>query len=415
VFAETWRTIQLAHETRAVWLSILGISWFWLFGALLLSELPAFVSTVIGGETNVVTLCIVFFSMGVGTGSLLCERLSRGHIELGLVPFGSIGLSVFGIDLFLASEWHHPAGLHLDWLRVLTDGHHLHILADFALIGLFGGLYSVPLFALVQHRSDEAKRSRIIAGNNIVNSVFIVAAALIAGVCRSYLGMSVPQVFLVGAILNALVAIYIYSLLPEFLLRFCVWILVNVMYRLRVTGAERIPHQGAALLVCNHVSFVDSLVLAAVSPRPIRFVMYYRIYQSPLLGWLFRTAKAIPIAGKKEDPALMEKAFEEVEKCLKDGELVGIFPEGMITYTGEINAFRPGVDRILAATPVPVVPCALQGFWGSFFSRKGGPAMQRPRRFWSKVALAVGDVVPADDASSARLEADVRALRGDWK
>jgi 1-acyl-sn-glycerol-3-phosphate acyltransferase len=416
VFSQTWQTIQFARELRSVWLSILGISWFWLYGALFLSELPAFVETVIGGQTNVVTLCIVFFSLGVGTGSLLCERLSAGHIELGLVPLGSIGLSLFGIDLFFASEWHHAVGTGLSSWQVLTDGHHIRILADFTLIGLFGGLYSVPLFALVQHRSPESKRSRVIAGNNIINSLFIVAAAVLAAVCRGYFGLSVPQVFLVGAILNALVAIYIYTLLPEFLLRFLAWLLVNTMYRLKTRGAQNIPNEGAALVVCNHVSFVDSLIVGAMSHRPIRFVMYYRIYQSPVLGWIFRMAKAIPIAGKKEDPELMERAFDEVKKCLDEGELVGIFPEGMITYTGEINAFRPGVERILAASPVPVVPMALRGLWGSFFSRMGGRAMTRPmRRFWSKIELEIGELVPASEANAARLEADVRALRGEWK
>jgi 1-acyl-sn-glycerol-3-phosphate acyltransferase len=274
----------------------------------------------------------------------------------------------------------------------------------------------VPLFAFIQHRSEDSKRSRIIAGNNIVNSAFMVGSAVIAQVCRSYFGLSVPEVFLVGAILNALVAIYIYTVVPEFLLRFCAWLLVNVMYRLRVTGLDKIPNEGAALVVCNHVSFVDSLIVGAMCHRPIRFVMYYKIYRSPFLGWIFRMAKAIPIAGRKEDPALMERAFEEVKKCLDEGELVGIFPEGVVTYTGEINTFRPGVERILAANPVPVVPMALRGLWGSFFSRNGGPAMTRPpRRFWSKIELEIGDVVPAADATAARLEADVRAMRGDWQ
>lgn len=332
------------------------------------------------------------------------------------MPLGSIGLSLFGVDLYLASEWHHAAGTGLSWTTVLTDGHHLRILADFALIGLFGGLYSVPLFAFVQHRSDAEKRSRIIAGNNIVNSAFIVGAAVLAQVCRSLFHMSVPEVFLVGAILNALVAAYIYTVVPEFFVRFCAWLLVSTMYRLKTRGQEHIPEKGAALIVCNHVSFVDSLVVGATCARPIRFVMYYRIYQSPFLGWIFRMAKAIPIAGRKEDPELMERAFAEVKKCLDEGELVGIFPEGVITYTGEINPFRPGVDRILEQSPVPVVPMALRGLWGSFFSRQGGPAMTRPmRRFWSKIELEVGEPIPAAEASSERLEAEVRRMRGDWK
>ena len=324
--------------------------------------------------------------------------------------------SVFGIDLFLASQWHTAAGDDLSPIQVLLDPSHYRILFDLTMIGVFGGLYSVPLYALIQHRSDPTKRSRIIAGNNIVNSIFIVGSAVLAFACRTYLGLSIPQVFLVGAVLNVLVAVYIYTLLPEFLLRFVVWILMHTMYRLRIGGLPNLPDEGAALLVCNHVSFVDSLILAAASRRPIRFVMYWRIYDAPGLHWLFKTAGAIPIAGRKENPALMEKAFLEVKKALDGGELVGIFPEGMVTYTGEMNTFRAGVERILEGNPVPVIPSALRGLWGSFFSRRGGPAMQkRPRRFWSKVELEIGTPIPAEEASAARLEQEVRTLRGDWK
>jgi 1-acyl-sn-glycerol-3-phosphate acyltransferase len=230
-------------------------------------------------------------------------------------------------------------------------------------------------------------------------------------------GLSIPVLFAVAAVCNAAVAVYIYSLVPEFLLRFVAWLLIHSVYRLRQNGLENIPEEGAAVLVCNHVSFVDPLVIAAASRRPIRFVMDYRIYRTPLISFVFRHMHAIPIAPARDDAAMMEAAFEEVAKALEAGELVAIFPEGRITDTGEIYPFRPGVQRIVKRTPVPVIPMALQGLWGSFFSRKDGPAMSKPLRrgMFSAIALTVGvPVVPAA-ATPEHLQAIVAGIRGDWK
>ncbi len=414
ILAETWNIMRLAGEVRSVWLSILGISWFWLFGALLMIQLPVFVASVLNGETSVFTLCLVVFSLGVGAGSMLCERLSRGQIELGLVPFGAIGLTLFGVDLYLSSVHLVPPEAARTAWDVLGDPGSWRLLADFGLIGVFGGFYSVPLFAMLQSRSDPTKRSRIIAANNVVNSLFIVLAAAIAYALRSLVGLSIPELFLAAALLNALVALYIFTLLPEFLLRFLTWLAMSVMYRMTIRGLDRVPDEGPALVVANHVSFVDGFLVGAAVRRPIRFVMYYKIYQLPVLNWLFRWGRAIPIAGRKEDEALMERAFAEVKRALDEGELVGLFPEGMITYTGEMNPFRPGVERILEASPVPVVPMAIRGLWGSWFSRSNGPAMVKwPKRFWSKIEIAIGAPIPAREASSAALEAEVARLRGE--
>ncbi len=415
LFSETWRTIVFAHEKRAVWLSVLGISWFWLYGALFLTPLPTFATHTLGGTASVATLFMVVFSIGVGVGSLLCERLSSGHIELGLVPFGSIGLSVFAIDAYFASHGLHGGASIVGPFDVLGDARYWRLLLDFLLIGVFGGLYSVPLYALIQHRSDADKRARIIAGLNIISSLFLVGSAVIGILCLSVIGLSIPQQFLVAAALNVLVAIYIYSLLPEFLMRFCMWIMMRVMYRLRAEGTEHVPAEGAAILVCNHVSFVDGFILSAAIRRPVRFVMWYRIYQLPVLNWFFRAGGAIPIAGRREDPALMDAAFATVKQALSEGELVGIFPEGLITYNGEISPFKNGIERMLADTPVPVIPMALKGLWGSWFSRRGGPAMaKRPfRRFRSKVDLVIAPPIAPSDADAAHLETVVRGLRGD--
>jgi hypothetical protein len=222
---------------------------------------------------------------------------------------------------------------------------------------------------------------------------------------------------LVTALLNAVVAIYIYLLVPEFLMRFLVWLLVHSVYRLDKRGLEHVPDEGPALIVANHVSFVDALVIAAAVRRPVRFVMDHRIFGLPLLRFVFRTGKAIPIASAKEDPAMMERAFAEVAAALRAGDLVCIFPEGRITDTGELYPFRPGLKRILEETPVPVVPVALRGLWGSFFSREGGAAMTRPWRTrpFRKIGLVAGEAVAAAAATPEGLQAKVQELRGEWR
>jgi 1-acyl-sn-glycerol-3-phosphate acyltransferase len=412
---ETWRNLRFTAQNRTVWLSILGISWFWFYGAMFITQFPNLSRNVLGASEHVVTLLLVVFSVGIGAGSIACEWLSGRKVEIGLVPFGAIGLTLFGVDLWLAAETHAPHGAQT-LAEFARDATHWRMLADLFLLGLFGGFYIVPLYALVQTRSDPAHRSRIIAGNNILNAAFIVAAAALAiGLFAA--GLTIPQLILVTALLNAAVAAYIFTLVPEFLMRFLVWMLVHSVYRLEKSGLERVPDEGPALIVANHVSFVDALVIAAAVRRPVRFVMDHRIFAVPVLNFVFRTGKAIPIASAKEDAAMMERAFAEVAAALGAGDVVCIFPEGRLTDSGEINPFRPGVKRILEETPVPVVPVALRGLWGSFFSRKDGAAMSRPWRLrpFARIGLAVGELVPAPLATPEALQARVAALRGDWR
>jgi hypothetical protein len=411
--AETSRMIGFARESRMVFLSILGISWFWLYGALLLAQLPALGSGVLGGTEHVVTLLLTVFSIGVGLGCLLCERMSAGTIELGLVPFGSIGLSLFALDLAWAASRGAPPAGPIGALEFVRDARHWRIAADLALLGAFGGFYIVPLLALVQHRSLPSHRSRIIAANNIINAGFMVVAAAV-GAALTHAGFTIPQLFLFAAIGNAVVATHIYSLLPEFLMRFLIWTLVHTAYRVRKHGLEHLPVAGPAVLVCNPVTFVDALVIAAACRRPVRFVVDHRLFRIPVLNFILRTGRAIPIAPGKEDPALTPPAFEEIAKALDAGELVCIFAEGRPTSDGDLGPFRPGIERILARTPVPVVPMALRGLWGSFFSRKDGAAMRRPfRRFWYRVELVCGAPIAPAEATAAFLHEQVLGLRGD--
>ena len=406
----TMAAIHAARESRTVFLSVLGNSWFWFYGALVLAQLPLFVKTVLGGSEEVVTLFLFVFSAGVGIGSLLCEKLSGGKVEIGLVPFGSIGLTVFALDLALgspASAAHEAFGAR----AFLTHAGAWRMLADIGLVGVFGGIFIVPLYALIQQRSRPEVVSRVISATNIINALFMVAAAIFGAVALRN-GLTIPQLFIAVAIMNAAVAVYIYTLVPEFLLRFLSWLLVHVIYRLRVVGIERVPERGAALLICNHVSFVDPIVISAACPRPIRFIMEAAIFRIPVLNGVFRGMKAIPVAPAKEDPAVYERAFEVVAKELRAGQLVCIFPEGRLTRDGEVGEFRAGMLRILKETPVPVIPLGLSNLWGSMFSRFAkSPWKRLPRRYLAQITLAVGEPIPAERVSLEGLREAVVALR----
>jgi 1-acyl-sn-glycerol-3-phosphate acyltransferase len=412
---ETMRNLRFSRKNRPVFLAMLANSWFWFYGAIILAQFPLYAKNYLHGDHSVFVLLLTVFSLGVGAGSLLCERLSGHKVEIGLVPFGAIGLSVFGLDLFLASLSYTNTSA-VDMGSFVQQHGSWRILFDCVMIGLFGGLYIVPLFAVIQTRCDRQHLSRTIAGMNIMNALFMVVAALVALTLLSF-GFTIPQIFLVTAILNALVAVYIFTVVPEYLVRFVAWILIHTIHRVTTFNRDRIPDEGAAVLVCNHVSYVDAIVIMAASPRPIRFVMDHRIFKVPVLAWLFKTAKAIPIAPAKENPALMERAFDQIAAALADGDLVCIFPEGKLTSTGEMNEFRGGIKKIIDRTPVPVIPMALRGLWGSMWTRSGGNPFQRSfkRGPLSALQLAVGAPVAPEQATPEYLQQQVQALRGEWK
>ncbi len=409
---ETWRIVGFAREDRSVFLSILGISWFWFFGSAMTLQVPAYTADILNGSEAVATGLLVAFAVGVGIGALLCERMSGHRIELGLVPFGSIGLTLFAVDLYFAQPMVNGTAVG-SFGEFLSRPGSIRVLFDLAMLGAFGGFYSVPLYALIQQRAERHHLSRIIAANNIINAIFMVFASVMSIAILSS-GFSIPELFLVIAALNAIVAIYIYTLLPEFLMRFLAWLIISVLYRLRVTGLENIPERGPALVVCNHVSFIDPIILAGSVRRPMRFVMWYRIFDIPLLRFFFRHMHAIPIASAREDEQVMNEAFEKVDEELAAGNVVCVFPEGGITSNGEVQRFRPGIEKIIARRPVPVVPIALGNLWGSWFSRRSDGSLRRlPGRLFSKVPVTVGEPVAARDVTAAKLEILVRTLRGE--
>jgi 1-acyl-sn-glycerol-3-phosphate acyltransferase len=411
IMAETFRNLKFLPTNKVVFLSILAISWFWFYGTIFLAQIPNFTKTVLHGNEHVVTVLLGMFSIGIGVGSLLCEKLSGKRVEIGLVPLGAIGMAIFGWDLASTSQsWIETTQMMTISEYWDTSGS-FRLLSDLALIGIFGGLYIVPLYALVQERSDEKHLSRVIAGNNIINALFMVIASVMAMVVLGKMGWSIPNLFKLTVALNILVSLYIFTVVPEFLMRLIVWFLVSTIYRVKPKGMENIPHEGPALLCCNHVSFVDPLILGGFIRRPVRFVMYYKIFNIPILKWIFKAAKAIPIAGYKEDPDMYEHAFKSVKEALEGGDLVCIFPEGGLTPDGTIQEFKSGIERIIQETPVPVIPMALNNLWGSLFSRKDKIKNRRPKKFWAKIDLYIGEVIQPDEANRSVLYNKVNQLK----
>jgi len=414
IFTQSWATLRLGlGQTPAVSRSIVGNSWFWFVGAIYLTQIPAYAKDWLHGDETVVTLVLTLFSVGIALGSLLCERLSGHKVEIGLVPFGSFGLTLFGLLWWWHSGDVPAAAAPHDWLALLGMSEAWWVLLAIVGLGVFGGFYIVPLYALIQSRTPEHERSRVIAANNILNALFMVVSAIVTIVLLTLVELSIPQLFLVVSLLNIGVNAYIFRIVPEFTMRFMIWLLSHSMYRVEHRDLQQIPEEGAALLVCNHVSFVDALLIGGAVRRPIRFVMYYKIYQLPVLNFVFRTAGAIPIAGRNENVETYERAFKQIAAYLADGELVCIFPEGKLTTDGEIDEFKGGLSRIIEQTPVPVIPLALQGLWGSFFSRD--PAKGFFRRLWSRVTLVAGAAVPVEAAAPAVLRERVSQLRGELR
>ena len=408
--SETWRNLRLARQDIVVFRSLLGISWMWFFGAVFLANFPAFAKEVLHGDEHVASLLLVVFSVGIGIGALACEMLSRRHVEIGLVPLGAIGMSAFSIDLYFASRG-LPAVALQTVAQFITAPAHWRVMADLGLLALSVGLYSVPMYALIQLRSQPSHRARVIAANNILNALFMIVSSVGAGAMLGA-GFSVPEIFLAVALLNAAVGAYIFLLVPEYLLRFVALLLSRLMRRFKVEGDDNIPVAGATVLVCNPVSAVDALLLMAASPRPMRLLIDHRFFALPVLGWLFRLAKAIP-APHAEDPAAYAAALDAAEQVLADGGLLCVFLDGG-------DAQQPlcaDVMKIPARRLALVVPVALRNLQGSTLSRIGAGAARQPRLF-SRVELVAGPALaPAElmaeltaELTAERLQAEVQAL-----
>lgn len=410
IFSENSRMIRLLKEQKkSVSRSVLSISWFWFIGAVFLTQFPILTKDFLYGDESVFIFTLTLFSLGIGIGSILAEKLSDEDVELGLVPIGSAGITVGIICLYFST-----LGLTGNSTNLLNLGQFIalegsiNVIFSIFIIGVFGGIYTVPLYTLIQIRTKEKERAQVIAVNNIMNALFMVIASIYSILMLNY--FTVLELLLSMGILNVLISIYIFTIVPEFAMRFLVWVILKFMYRIKSEDVK-IPMKGACLVVCNHVSYMDALILSATIRRPTRFVMYYKIFNIPILNFIFKQTKAIPIAGYKENKEVYENAFKEIKKALDNEEAIFIFPEGKLTRDGNINEFKGGVDKILKESTVPVYPLALQGLWGSFFSYK--KEKNKKRRFFSKVNVVGGEVIEAGQANRKNLEKRVRDLRKD--
>ena len=406
----TAKILKLSVSNRVLFLTIMAISWFWAFGAAFLGVFPTYTKDTLGADPNVATAFLALFSLGIAFGSMMAERLSKHRLELGIVPIGAAGMSLFCTDLYLIGEPWTPDPDNLMGLTVFFQQFtSFRICADLFLIASFGGLYIVPLYTLLQQRADDSNRARLIAGNNIINSILMVGASL-----ALMYGMSTlrePEVFLALAVLNLGAAFIVFKQVPEFMVRFIVWVMSNILYRVKVVGHENIPTDGPCLIAPNHISYVDFMLVAGAIRRPIHFVMDVNFAKLPVIRRFVKIEFVIPIASPKRDEVVYEQAFVSIRKKLREGWLVGIFPEGMITYDGEINDFKRGIERVVERDSCPVIPVAINGMWGSWFSRKDGPALKkRPRGWLSSVIVTIGEPIPPDEVSAKTVQQRVEAL-----
>lgn len=359
---------------RVLWPTVLGLSYFWFLGALLQLVVILFGTRVMGLDDRWVGILTTFAAIGIGAGSLAAGRLSGDKVELGLVPIGAFGM---GICSFL--------------LAASGDSFALAA-ASLTLIGFAGGLFAVPLNAILQQRPDPAEKGRLIATNNFLNVIGILLASAVLWVATDVIGLSPEQLFVAGGVATLVASVYVLARVPEFFVRFSLWLLTHTVYRIRIEGQQHVPVRGPALLVCNHLSHVDGLLVGACMQRFVRFMVYRPYYEHPLLRWFMSRLHAIPVAAGRDAVTSLERARQELEA----GHVVCIFAEGEISRTANLLPFKRGLERVVDGLDVPVVPVYIDRIWGSIFSFERGRFFWKwPRRIPYPVTVAFGAPLPS--------------------
>ena len=349
-WAEIIEGLKRLYGNKALWLTVVGISYFWFLGALLQMDMILFGKEVMGLDDLRIGILGTFLAVGIGVGSLTAGRLSGDKVELGLVPLGSIGIGIFAL-----------------WLSFSAHSY-AHVATAMSLLGFAGGFFIVPLNALLQQRSGQEERGQLIATNNFLNTAGILLASGALWFFRDLLQIEPDRIVLILGLFTLGATVYILSILPDFLIRFSFWMLTHTIYRIKLVGQEHVPFRGPALLVCNHMSHADGLLIGGCVQRFIRFMIYRPIYDLKALNWLFRLMNAIPVSGRNRREVMesLERAREE----LRQGHVVCIFAEGAISRTGNLLPFKRGFEKIVEGLDVPVIPVHLDRLWGSIFSFK---------------------------------------------
>jgi acyl-[acyl-carrier-protein]-phospholipid O-acyltransferase/long-chain-fatty-acid--[acyl-carrier-protein] ligase len=370
-FSEVITGTKHLLKDRTLWLTVLGISYFWFLGALFKMDLLLFGSEVLGVRELLVGLMLTALAVGIGAGSMLAGRLSGDKVELGLVPLGSILMGLCCVGLYAAKTSY---GWSLAMLSVL---------------GLSSGLFIVPLNAFLQQRSEAGEKGRMIATNNFYNTVGLLLASGTLWTLHDKLHVSPDTLVLVFGILTLLATAYIVSVVPDFLLRFILWMATHTFFNVRILGQDNVPTRGPALLVANHMSHVDGFLISSCVQRFIRFMVWRPYYELKSLHWFLRLARAIPVGttGPRDVVASIRSARQE----LQNGHVVCIFAEGAISRTGNLLPFKRGLEKITAGLDVPVIPVHLGRLWGSIFSFEGGKFFWKwPRRVPYPVTVSFG-------------------------
>jgi acyl-[acyl-carrier-protein]-phospholipid O-acyltransferase/long-chain-fatty-acid--[acyl-carrier-protein] ligase len=374
---DLWTQITEMRKDRVLWLAVLGNVYFWFLGSLLLLNIVLYAADILHADETHTSFLLVALTLGIGVGSFAAGYLSGGKIEYGLIPLGSLGITV--ACLMLSRE-------HLGYAAIATN---------LSVLGFFAGFFAVPTNALIQHRPKPDRKGSIIAAANLLSFVGI-ALQPVAQYAMIRLGHPNPQkVFLIAAALTIAATAYVVYLLPDALLRLVLWFLTHSLYRITVEGRNNIPERGGALFVCNHMSFVDACLLIASTDRPIRFVMFKDIYEHPLIHPFTRILRCIPISSQLR-PRDMIRSLRTATEAIKAGEVVCIFAEGQITRIGQLLPFRRGFERIMKGVEAPIVPVNLDGVWGSIFSFERGRFLWKlPTRIPYPVTVSFGRPMPS--------------------
>ncbi|MGE5326425.1 MAG: acyl-[ACP]--phospholipid O-acyltransferase [Deltaproteobacteria bacterium] len=385
LFAEFWHDFAEIRASKALLQTVLAIAYFWFLGAVYLSNVIGYGRDLLHLSASGIGWLTASVSIGIALGAFLAGKLSSDQVELGLVPIGSVGLGVFGTALYFTS---HSFVLAL-------AGHFM--------VGLSGGIFIIPLQSFLQARAGEHSKGKVIAASNVLTFTGVALGARLFGLLSGSLGFQPNQVLLVMGVVSFAATIYIMTVLPDFTIRLCLWLLAHTFYRIQVRGAENLPRRGPALLVCNHISFVDPFLIGGCTQRFIRFLMYRRFYETHGIKWLAKLMGAIPIS-ETDKPRDMVASLHNAQEQLKQGELVCIFAEGSITRTGNLLRFRRGFERITRGLDVPIIPIHLDRVWGSIFSfERGRFFFKWPRQIPFPVTVTIGEPLPANtDAFNAR-------------